>query len=122
MKYQVGQRVTGVINNITDLGIFVTLPGRRSGLIHHNDFGENWQRVRRNYEVGQSVRVVLVQNFKGKLGLSVMRVNDPQLVDPTNPFSKTKSADFMTVMTTTLENAKTELAYLKKELTNETGY
>ncbi len=30
MKYQVGQRVNGVINNIVDLGIFVTLPGRRS--------------------------------------------------------------------------------------------
>lgn len=44
MKYQVGQRVTGVINNITDLGIFLTLPGRRSGLIHHSDFENNWPR------------------------------------------------------------------------------
>ena len=40
MKYQVGNRVTGVINNITDLGVFLTLPGRQSGLIHHKDFSE----------------------------------------------------------------------------------
>lgn len=38
-KYQAGNRVTGVINNITDLGIFVTLPNRHSGLVHHSDFG-----------------------------------------------------------------------------------
>ena len=46
-KYQAGNRVTGVINNITDLGIFVTLPNRHSGLIHHSDFGNNWPRESR---------------------------------------------------------------------------
>ena len=51
-KYQAGNRVTGVINNITDLGIFVTLPNRHSGLVHHSDFGNNWLRERRRYHVG----------------------------------------------------------------------
>ena len=53
-KYQAGNRVTGVINNITDLGIFVTLPNRHSGLVHHSDFGNNWARERRQYQVGQN--------------------------------------------------------------------
>mgnify|MGYP002660797475 CR=1 FL=1 len=41
-KYQAGNRVTGVINNIRDLGIFVTLPNRLSGLLHHGDFVYYW--------------------------------------------------------------------------------
>ena len=59
-KYQAGNRVTGVINNITDLGIFVTLPNRHSGLVHHSDFGNNWLRERRRYHVGDEVRVVMM--------------------------------------------------------------
>ena len=55
-KYQAGNRVTGVINNITDLGIFVTLPNRHSGLVHHSDFGNNWLRERRRYHVGDEVQ------------------------------------------------------------------
>ena len=50
-RYQAGNRVTGVINNITDLGIFVTLPNKHSGLVHHGDFGNNWPRERRQYKV-----------------------------------------------------------------------
>ncbi|MDF7639477.1 S1 RNA-binding domain-containing protein [Lactobacillus sp. ESL0791] len=122
MKYQVGQRVTGVINNITDLGIFLTLPGRRSGLVHHDDFGENWLRERHNFRNGQEIRVVVIHNFKGKLALSLKRVNDPLLIDPLNQFSKTKTTDFEQVMNKTLKDAKKEITYLKKELADETSY
>ena len=43
MNYKVGQRLDGVINNVTDLGIFVTLPKHKSGLVHRNDFGSDCQ-------------------------------------------------------------------------------
>ena len=68
-RYQAGNRVTGVINNITDLGIFVTLPNKHSGLVHHGDFGNNWPRERRQYKVGQEVRVVVVHIHKGRFNL-----------------------------------------------------
>lgn len=71
MKYQVGERVNGVINNITDLGIFLTLSHRHTGLIHYSDFGDNWLRERNRYQKGQELHVVIVHNRKGKLGLSL---------------------------------------------------
>ncbi|WEV38383.1 S1 RNA-binding domain-containing protein [Lactobacillus sp. ESL0680] len=118
MKYQVGQRITGVVNNITDLGIFVSLPKRHSGLIHHSDFGNNWDRERHNYRVGQSVRTVIIHNFKGKISLSKMRVNDSTLVDRTNQFSAVEKADFLQVLTKTVTDSEAEIKKLHQELTN----
>lgn len=118
MKYKVGNRVNGVINNITDLGIFLTLPGRRSGLIHHNDFGNNWLRERNRYRVGDNLRVVIVHTYKGKLGLSLSRVNDSELVDPDNRFSKVAEKDFTQVLNKTSQDAKSEIEKLKKVLVN----
>lgn len=116
MKYQVGQRVTGKINNITDLGIFLTLPGRRSGLIHHSDFENNWLREKMQHKIGDELRVVVVHNYKGRLGLSLTRVNDPQLVDHTNQFSGTKKENFEKVMNQTVADAVSEIKHLKTEL------
>lgn len=116
-KYQAGNRVTGVINNITDLGIFVTLPNRHSGLIHHSDFGNNWLRERRQYQVGQKVRVVVVHINKGRFNLSIARVNDPDLVDHDNQFSDTKPVEFDQVLNKVSRDAKREINELKKVLT-----
>lgn len=117
MKYQVGRRLTGVINNITDLGIFVTLPGRHSGLIHHSDFGNNWLRVRNQHRVGEKIRVVIIHNYKGRLGLSLSRLNDPKLIDPTNQFRKTPANAFLTTLNQTVQDAQTEIKQLRKVLT-----
>lgn len=116
-KYQAGNRVTGVINNITDLGIFVTLPNRHSGLIHHSDFGNNWSRERRQYQVGQEIRVVVVHIHNGRFNLSISHLNDPDLVDPDNQFSDTKPADFDQVLNKTARDAKKEIEKLKQTLT-----
>ena len=115
-KYQDGNRVTGVINNITDLGIFVTLPNRHSGLVHHSDFGNNWARERRQYQVGQKVRVVVVHVNRGRFNLSIARVNDPDLVDHDNQFSDTKPAEFDQVLNKVSRDAKKEIDELKKVL------
>lgn len=116
-KYQVGNRVTGKINNITELGIFVTLPNRHSGLVHHSDFGNNWLREKRRYQIGQEVRVVIVHIHKGRFNLSISRVNDPQLIDHDNQFTTVKAKDFDAVLVNTVENAKKEIQSLKKALT-----
>lgn len=117
MKYQVGNRVTGVINNITDLGIFLTLPGRRSGLIHHKDFAGDWLRERNRHRVGDELRVVVVSTHKGKLGLSLRRVNDPELIDHRNQFSHLKSKDFTQALNQTASDAKQEIEHLEQVLT-----
>lgn len=116
MKYQVGQRVTGVINNITDLGIFLTLPGRRSGLIHHSDFENNWLREKMQHKIGDKLRVVVVHTYKGRLSLSLTRVNDSTLIDHTNQFSETKKENFEKVMNQVALDAEKEIKYLETEL------
>ena len=115
-KYQAGNLVTGVINNITDSGIFVTLPNRHSGLVYHSDFGNNWARERRQYQVGQEVRVVVVHIHKGRFNLSIARVNDPDLIDHDNQFSDTKPAEFDQVLNKVSRDAKKEINELKKVL------
>ena len=115
-KYQAGNRVTGKINNITDLGIFVTLPNHHSGLVHYSDFGNNWARERRQYQVGQEVRVVVVHIYKGRFNLSISRVNDPKLVDHDNQFSSVKPEKFDEVLNETSRDAKKEIASLRKSL------
>lgn len=117
MRYEVGKRVTGVINNITDLGIFLTLPGHKTGLIHHNDFSGDWLRERNQHRVGDRLRVVVIHNYKGKLGLSLSRVNDPELIDRSNQFSKTKAADFTKTLNQLAADSKKEIADLRKVLT-----
>lgn len=117
MKYQIGQRVTGIINNVTDLGVFVTLPKHVSGLIHHSDFGNNWAHERTNFKINDSIRVVVINNYKGKTGLSKTRVNDPELIDHTNQFSDTKKESFLAVLTKTNNDAQKEINKLQQELT-----
>jgi S1 RNA binding domain protein len=116
MRYQVGQRVTGVINKITDLGIFVTLPPNISGLVHHSDFGDNWFRERIRYKIGEPLRVVILHNYKGKIDLSKMRLNDPDLIDRTNKFSTTKEEDFLQVLNQTVVNGEKMIKKLQQEL------
>lgn len=114
MKYQVGSRVTGKINNITDLGVFVSLPAHQHGLIFYRDFAGNWERQRRQLQVGQELRVVVLANHKGKLSLSLSRVNDPQLPDPHNRFNKVAAQDFAATLAQVLTESKQELQQLKQ--------
>ncbi|CCI86620.1 S1 RNA-binding domain-containing protein [Lactobacillus gigeriorum] len=116
MKYQVGQRVTGIINNVGDIGLFLTLPGHRSGLIHHSDWSGNWSRERNRYRVGDELRVVVTKVAKGRIALSLARLNDPDLLDPTNQVSNVSKTDFAKVMTTTLSDSHQEIAKLTQAL------
>lgn len=91
MKYKIGLRVNGEINNITRAGIFVTLDKKHHGLIYYKEFGENWENISAKYEKGQEVRVVVINNKDGKLALSLKQVNNPELLDPTNQFNNQKN-------------------------------
>ena len=116
MNYQVGQRLDGVINNVTDLGIFVTLPKHKSGLVHRNDFGDDWPRERQHWQVGDQVRVVVQNLRKGRLDLSIRRVNDPDLSDPTNQFSLLKAGEFDRVHNLVDQVARAEIKQLEAAL------
>lgn len=114
MKFETGLRVNGKINNIVDFGIFVDLPKRHHGLIHESDFGEKWPSSKAKFEVGQELRVVVLNNSHGRLSLSLSRVNDPKLIDPTNSFNQ--QTNFTQSLTKLTNKATQELKYLKEEL------
>ncbi|KRL62567.1 S1 RNA-binding domain-containing protein [Lactobacillus psittaci] len=115
MKYQLGQRVTGKINNIVDYGLFVSLNGV-SGLVHESDFGANWEREKGHFQIGQEVRVVITKLEKHKVALSLKRVNDSDLVDPTNQFSDLAASDFETTLANLVEQSQSEIKKLKDDL------
>ena len=116
MKIQTGPRFDGVINNITDLGIFVTLPQHHRGLVHRNDFGQEWLRERQRYQIGQEVRVVVQQIRKGRYDLSIRRVNDPDLPDPANQFSQLTSSQFAQTLNEVDAKAQAEIKQLEAVL------
>lgn len=91
MKYKIGLRVNGKINNITKAGIFVTLDKKHHGLIYYKEFGENWENIPTKYEKGQEIRVAVINNKNGKIALSLNQVNNPELLDPTNQFNNQKN-------------------------------
>lgn len=116
MKYTVGQRVTGVVNNITDLGIFLTLPDNRHGLIFHDDFKNQWPRQRSRYHKGDKLRVVVVNVYKGKISLSLQRVNEPDLVDSDNQFNNLAPQKFDEILSKVLVDDRERLKELKDDM------
>ena len=69
MKFPIGLRRNAKVNNITKLGIFVTLPHQHHGLIFHIDFGDKWESVKKKYRVGDATRVVVIDKRDGKFTL-----------------------------------------------------
>lgn len=119
MIYPVGQRVDGQINDITALGIFVSLDQHHSGLVHHSDFGDDWPLAQRRYEIGQTVRVVVDRRQGRQIGLSLTRVNDDRLIDPTNNYRGLAAADFERVLTKLVRRAEQENRHFAKLIANE---
>lgn len=112
--YEVGMRVNGRINNITNLGIFVTLDKSHSGLVHKSDFAD-WPNERAAFSVDQEIRTVIVSLKNDKIGLSVTRVADATLVDKTNKFAATKPNEFEQTLADVLESTNEKLAKLNKQ-------
>ena len=113
MKFPIGLRLNAKVNNITKLGIFVTLPHHHHGLIFHKDFGDKWESARNKYSIGDEIRVVIINNREGKLSLSLSQVNNPDLIDPANEFKDSK--DF-TPLAKLVESSTKKIADLKNSI------
>lgn len=69
-----GDVVTGIIDAVKDYGVFVTLPGGKSGLLHVSEIGDSRQTDLRNrFPVGASVDVQIraVDEETKKISLSI---------------------------------------------------
>lgn len=115
MKFEVGQRIIGKINNVTDYGIFVSLKNK-SGLIYKDDFKDGWEREKLKFQPGQEVRVVITQIKNKKIALSLKRVDDPNLVDSDNQFNNLSQEAFASTLTELTVQAKKTIKDLQDGL------
>ncbi|MDY6830988.1 MAG: 30S ribosomal protein S1 [Thermodesulfobacteriota bacterium] len=77
-RYPIGTKVSGVVTNVTDFGIFVELEEGIEGLVHVSEVST--ERIKTpvgQYEVGAELtaRVMNVNADERKIGLSIKRLN-----------------------------------------------
>ena len=79
MAIEVGSVVEGVVTGITNFGAFVELPEGKVGLIHISEVADVYVRDVRDFLKEQDrIKVkVLSIDERGKIGLSVKRLNPP---------------------------------------------
>lgn len=79
MAIEVGSVVEGVVTGITNFGAFVELPEGKVGLIHISEVADVYVRDVRDFLKEQDrIKVkVLSIDERGKIGLSIKRLNPP---------------------------------------------
>jgi small subunit ribosomal protein S1 len=78
-KYQVGTKVSGVVTNVTDFGVFVELEEGVEGLIHVSEIShEKIKTPVGMFNVGDTItaKVVSVSRRERKIGLSLRRLEE----------------------------------------------
>lgn len=60
MEYCKGNKVKVQIDNITDIGAFVRLEGRASGMIHYSEVPCKFGQISNHLEVGQEIEVIIL--------------------------------------------------------------
>ena len=83
MQIEVGAILDGTVSSIAKFGAFVSLPERRSGLVHISEIASEYVADVNEYlHVGQEVKVkVLAITPEGKINLSIKRAQ-PQAEKP----------------------------------------
>ncbi len=114
-QFILGERLNGTINNVTDLGLFVTFDKKHSGLVHRSDFSD-WSTEQKDFAVGQEVRVVITNVADSKLSLSLSKVNSAELADPTNQFNDVAPTDFYNKLSDVVVASDDKINKLKKKI------
>lgn len=76
---KIGDLIQGKVVKIIDKGAFIKLSEKETGFLHISEIAEEYVRkVSDHVKVGQviEVRVIAVDRRRGKIGLSIKRVND----------------------------------------------
>lgn len=60
MEYNKGDNIKVQISNITDIGAFVKLEGRASGMIHYSEVPCKFGQVSNYLAIGQEIEVVVL--------------------------------------------------------------
>ena len=75
MELTVGAILEGKIKSITNFGAFVALPENKTGMVHISEVANAYvSDIRQHLTEGQDVKVVVIGNEKGKINLSIKRL------------------------------------------------
>ena len=88
-----GTVVSGVVDSIKDYGLFVSLPGRKTGLLHVSEIGDGKTGdLRKRFEVGSSidVQVLSIDAETKKIALSTKSISRTAEESQVNDFMKGK--------------------------------
>ena len=69
--YQNGEVFDGVIKSVADFGLFIELPRGGDGLIHISKLPRENAPLKERYTQGQILKCVVVETFRGKIGLAL---------------------------------------------------
>ncbi len=90
-----GDRVQGTVETIKDYGLFVGLPGGKTGLLHVSEISAGTgQNLRANYKIGDSIQVEILAIDPGseKISLSMRSLEDKAEADMVKEFSGKESS------------------------------
>lgn len=74
---EIGQILDGTVSKIMPYGVFVSLPGGKSGMIHISQLSNGY--VKDTHEVvtlNQALRVKVISNENGKIGLTLRFIEE----------------------------------------------
>jgi small subunit ribosomal protein S1 len=86
-----GSVVSGVVDSVKDYGVFVSLPGRKSGLLHSSEIGDGKTGdLRKRFDVGSSidVQVLSIDPETKKIALSTKSIRRSAEESNVNDFMK----------------------------------
>ncbi len=94
-QYEVGQKITGTISNVTEFGIFIQLAPGIDGLVHISDFSwtEHIEHPTDRYKKGDEVEAVITginqQTKKISLGVKQLATNPWEEIEKKYPVGST---------------------------------
>ena len=69
--YTQGEIFDGIIKSVADFGLFIELPKGGDGLLHISKLPRDNTPLKERYSQGQILKCVVVETFRGKIGLAL---------------------------------------------------
>lgn len=80
MSLEVGSIVEGKVSKIMPFGAFISLPGRKSGLVHISEVARDYvENINEHLKEGDDVKVKVIKiDDAGKISLSIKQAAEPR--------------------------------------------
>ena len=80
MSLEVGSIVEGKVSKIMPFGAFISLPGRKSGLVHISEVARDYiENINEHLKEGDDVKVKVIKiDDTGKISLSIKQAAEPR--------------------------------------------